>query len=45
LDDEWLVGTLVTSGVEDFDVDFRMSVGSDFAVGSKNTVFVSLAFN
>lgn len=45
LDDEWLVGTFVTSGVEDFEVDLRMGVGSDFAVGSKNTVFVSLAFD
>ena len=45
LDDEWLIGTFVTSGVEDFEVDLRMGVGSDFAVGSKNTVFVSLAFD
>jgi hypothetical protein len=44
LDDEGFIGTLVTSRIEDFEVDLRMSVGSDFTVGSKDAVFVSLPF-
>ncbi len=45
MDDEGLIGSLVTSRIEDFEVDLWMGVGSDFTVGSKDAVFVSLAFN